>query len=117
MAFISENNLAALIGTSNRTVQTWGKNGLYPLHQQSQQVGRDRHRTPARRRFQYGRLQLRGRIAPHRSRTVPGDATRHPERTARLGHSFRAESARDNGRPCADVPRWETDRSAAGEPL
>lgn len=35
MAFISENNLAALIGTSNRTVQTWGKNGLYPLHQQN----------------------------------------------------------------------------------
>ncbi len=32
MTFISENNLAALMGTSNRTVQTWGKNGLYPLH-------------------------------------------------------------------------------------
>lgn len=31
MTFISENNLAALIGTSNRTVQTWGRNGVYPL--------------------------------------------------------------------------------------
>lgn len=35
MTFISENNLAALLGTSNRTVQTWGKNGLYPLHKQN----------------------------------------------------------------------------------
>lgn len=41
MAFISENNLAALIGTSNRTVQTWGKNGLYPLHQQNGALGFD----------------------------------------------------------------------------
>lgn len=41
MAFISENNLAALIGTSNRTVQTWGKNGLYPLHQQNGTWGFD----------------------------------------------------------------------------
>lgn len=41
MAFISENNLAALIGTSNRTVQTWGKNGLYPLHQQNGAWGFD----------------------------------------------------------------------------
>lgn len=41
MAFISENNLAALIGTSNRTVQTWGKNGLYPLHQQNGVSGFD----------------------------------------------------------------------------
>ena len=41
MAFISENNLAALIGTSNRTVQTWGKNGLYPLHQQNGTCGFD----------------------------------------------------------------------------
>lgn len=35
MTFISENNLAALIGTSNRTVQTWGRNGLYPLRVQN----------------------------------------------------------------------------------
>lgn len=35
MTFISENNLAALIGTSNRTVQTWGRNGLYPLCHQN----------------------------------------------------------------------------------
>lgn len=41
MAFISENNLAALIGTSNRTVQTWGKNRLYPLHQQNGAWGFD----------------------------------------------------------------------------
>lgn len=41
MAFISENNLAALIGTSNRTVQTWGKNGLYPLRQQNGAWGFD----------------------------------------------------------------------------
>lgn len=41
MAFISENNLAALIGTSNRTVQTWGKNGHYPLHQQNGAWGFD----------------------------------------------------------------------------
>ena len=31
MTFISENNLAALIGTSNHTVQAWGKKGVYPL--------------------------------------------------------------------------------------
>ncbi|MDY4557349.1 MAG: DNA (cytosine-5-)-methyltransferase [Alloprevotella sp.] len=30
MTFISENNLAALMGTSNHTVQTWGHRGLYP---------------------------------------------------------------------------------------
>ena len=41
MTFISENNLAALIGTSNRTVQTWGKNGLYPRHQQNGVSGFD----------------------------------------------------------------------------
>lgn len=39
MTFISENNLAALIGTSNRTVQTWGKNGTYPLHRQKDKNG------------------------------------------------------------------------------
>lgn len=32
MQFISENNFAALIGTSNATVQRWGENGTYPLH-------------------------------------------------------------------------------------
>lgn len=41
MTFISENNLAALIGTSNRTVQTWVKNGLYPRHQQNGVSGFD----------------------------------------------------------------------------
>ena len=41
MKFISENNLAALIGTSNRTVQTWGKNGLYPRLQQNGACGFD----------------------------------------------------------------------------
>lgn len=41
MKFISENNLAALIGTSNRTVQTWGKNGLYPRLQQNGTCGFD----------------------------------------------------------------------------
>lgn len=35
MRFISENNLAALLGTSNHTVQTWGKNGLYQQHKQN----------------------------------------------------------------------------------
>ncbi len=29
MQFISENNLAALIGTSNATVQKWAENGVY----------------------------------------------------------------------------------------
>lgn len=32
MHFISENNLAALLGTSNATVQRWGDNKMYPLH-------------------------------------------------------------------------------------
>lgn len=32
MQFISENNLAALIGTSNATVQKWAENGTYPSH-------------------------------------------------------------------------------------
>lgn len=35
MTFISENNVAALIGTSNRTVQTWGKKGVYRRLQQN----------------------------------------------------------------------------------
>lgn len=35
MHFISENNLAALIGTSNATIQKWIKNGLYPSHTQN----------------------------------------------------------------------------------
>lgn len=30
MQFISENNLAALIGTSNATVRKWTENGVYP---------------------------------------------------------------------------------------
>lgn len=30
MTFISENNLAALVGTSNYTAQKWAENGLYP---------------------------------------------------------------------------------------
>lgn len=32
MQFISENNLAALIGTSNATVRKWAENGVYPSH-------------------------------------------------------------------------------------
>lgn len=32
MRFISENNLAALIGTSNATVQKWAQNGVYSSH-------------------------------------------------------------------------------------
>ncbi|MDE6345708.1 MAG: DNA (cytosine-5-)-methyltransferase [Muribaculaceae bacterium] len=32
MHFISLNNFAALIGTSNATVHKWAENGLYPLH-------------------------------------------------------------------------------------
>lgn len=32
MQFISENNFAALIGTSNATVQKWAENGVYPIH-------------------------------------------------------------------------------------
>lgn len=35
MTFISENNLAALTGTSNRTVKTWGTNGRFPHHVQN----------------------------------------------------------------------------------
>lgn len=32
MQFISENNFAALVGTSNATVQKWAENGVYPSH-------------------------------------------------------------------------------------
>ena len=32
MRFISENNFAALVGTSNATVQKWAENGVYPSH-------------------------------------------------------------------------------------
>lgn len=32
MHFISVNNLAALVGTSNATVQKWAENGTYPTH-------------------------------------------------------------------------------------
>ena len=31
MQFISLNNFAALVGTSNATVQKWADNGIYPL--------------------------------------------------------------------------------------
>ena len=41
MTFISENNLAALIGTSNRTAQTWGKKGVYHRQQQNGIYGFD----------------------------------------------------------------------------
>ena len=30
MQFISENNFAALVGTSNATVRKWAENGVYP---------------------------------------------------------------------------------------
>lgn len=39
MKFISENNLAALIGASNRTVQTWGKKNIYPLREENGKRG------------------------------------------------------------------------------
>ena len=32
MQFISENNFAALVGTSNATVRKWAENGVYPSH-------------------------------------------------------------------------------------
>ena len=32
MHFISVNNLAALVGTSNATVQKWAENSTYPTH-------------------------------------------------------------------------------------
>ena len=32
MQFISEKNFAALIGTSNATVQSWREKGIYPSH-------------------------------------------------------------------------------------
>lgn len=32
MHFISENNFAALVGTSNATVRKWAENGVYPSH-------------------------------------------------------------------------------------
>lgn len=35
MHFISENNFAALIGTSNSTVQKWSENGTYPSHSEN----------------------------------------------------------------------------------
>ena len=41
MAFISENNLAALIGTSNHTVQTWADKGLYPIREKNGKKGFD----------------------------------------------------------------------------
>lgn len=39
MTFISENNLAALVGTSNHTVQTWGRKGQYPLREKDGERG------------------------------------------------------------------------------
>ena len=35
MQFISESNLAALVGTSNATVQKWTENGVYPSHSEN----------------------------------------------------------------------------------
>ena len=39
MTFISENNLAALTGTSNHTVQTWGKKGQFLVHAKDGKIG------------------------------------------------------------------------------
>lgn len=39
MKFISENNLAALTGTSNRTVQKWAENGVYRTYTENGQRG------------------------------------------------------------------------------
>lgn len=39
MRFISENNFAALIGTSNATVQKWAENGIYPSHTEGDTKG------------------------------------------------------------------------------
>ncbi len=35
MRFISENNLAALVGTSNATVRRWAENGVYPSYSEN----------------------------------------------------------------------------------
>lgn len=35
MRFISENNFAALVGTSNATAQKWAENGVYPSHSEN----------------------------------------------------------------------------------
>jgi len=35
MQFISENNFAALVGTSNATAQKWAENGVYPSHSEN----------------------------------------------------------------------------------
>ncbi len=35
MQFISENNFAALIGTSNATAQKWAENGVFPSHSEN----------------------------------------------------------------------------------
>ena len=35
MRFISENNFAALVGTSNATAQKWAENGTYPSHSEN----------------------------------------------------------------------------------
>ena len=32
MRFVSENNFAALMGTSNSTAQKWAESGVYPSH-------------------------------------------------------------------------------------
>lgn len=39
MRFISENNLAALLGTSNATVRRWGDDGVYPLQKNNGRTG------------------------------------------------------------------------------
>lgn len=39
MRFISENNFAALVGTSNATVQKWAENGVYPSHSEGGMKG------------------------------------------------------------------------------
>lgn len=39
MRFISENNFAALVGTSNATVQKWAENGVYPSHSEDGMKG------------------------------------------------------------------------------
>ncbi len=39
MQFISENNFAALVGTSNATAQRWAENGVYPSHRENGKRG------------------------------------------------------------------------------
>ncbi len=72
MQFISESNLAALVGTSNATVQKWTENGVYPSHSENGIKGfylEEMEAIPEVREMLYGRWGEELEVLPFREYT------------------------------------------------